>query len=245
MYLKHKYLAKPFRYIADEPTFTPEQEAEIQKRITAEVTKAVDAQKATTQKALDEANALRTKANLTSKEREELDSRIAELEATLLTKDQLTERELEKTRKSFENTLTEAQKDRDQWKERFTESTIMKNLMDAAMYPGQEARTPQHIVALLKPQTSLIEVKGEDNTITHEVRVKFHTVDKNKKPITLDLSPVEAVKQMSEQPEHANLFKATLKSGVGDTNNPNKKIDISTISKDAAAYREARKKGEI
>jgi hypothetical protein len=67
-------------------------------------------------------------------------------------------------------------------------------------------------------------------------------------PKTLTLSVSDAVKKMSESNRHFNLFKAEGVGGAGMNtfrSRPGTRPKIATVAKDAAAYREARKKGEI
>lgn len=200
----------------------------------------------TTQRALDELQALRTKAELTDAERRELDTRIESLQGELLTKEELAKKERDKLVKSYEDQLAARQASSEQWQARYTESTIQRSLVDAAV--GGNAFSASQIVAILKPSTRLVEVLDEDGKPTgdYTAKVKFADVDKNGKQVTLDLTPAEAVKRMREMDDYLNLFKGEGASGIGLPSRPSSKpLDVEVLARDPVAYRAARRSGKL
>ena len=63
---------------------------------------------------------------------------------------------------------------------------------------------------------------------------------------TLKVSPNEAIKIMSEDESHQNLFKGKGFGGTGGNNRPGAKKDIRSIAAgDPGAYRKARAEGSL
>jgi hypothetical protein len=202
-------------------------------------------QQSQTQKALDELQALKSKAELTASERHELDSRIESLQNELLTKEQLSKKEQDRIKKTYEDKVASLAAEKETWQGRYTESTIIRALTDAAA--ENEAFSPKQIVAILRQNTRLVDAL-EDGKPTGELtpKVRFSEAGQNGEVITLELSPKEAVKRMREQDEYLNLFKGEGSGGSGAMTRPgSKKPNISQLAQDPAAYREARKKGLV
>lgn len=172
--------------------------------------------KAQTEKLITELEALKQNKNLSEKQRNELSARIEELHTQVLTKDQLLEKE--RTKMQTEH-RTELQKERDEkeaWKQRYTESSIVRNISDVAVTEG--AYSPEQIVSLLQAQTRLVEDTDADGTPTGTFtpKVKFKDTDAEGKSVTLELTIQEAVKRMKDLPDRfGNLFKANLNGGLG------------------------------
>jgi hypothetical protein len=200
----------------------------------------------TLQKTLDELNLVKSKANLTDTERHELDSRIETLQNTLKTKEELAKSEIEKLTKKHGKVVDDLTLDRDSWKSKYTDSTIVRSITDAAVVT--EAFSPEQIVAILKPKTQLAEALDEDGKPTGNLvpKVSFDTKDKDGKTVTLNLSPSDAVKKMSEEERYFNLFKGKGAGGLGGTNKG--KVgegDIKKLAQDPSAYRKARAEGKL
>jgi hypothetical protein len=99
------------------------------------------------------------------------------------------------------------------------------------------------MVDLLRPKTELDEVLA-DGKPTGEYQVMVDVlVEVDGKPVTLKLSPAEALKKMKTDASYANLFKANSVSGVGGNSGAGSggtgKVDLTTISQ--ADYRKLRK----
>jgi len=184
--------------------------------------------------------------NLSTEERKKLNERIDVLENEMLTKEELSKKEQDRLVRNHQKQLDEVTSERDGWRNRFTQSTITRSLTDAAA--TQNAFNPSQIVAILSPNTRLIEEVDSDGQPTGELipKVKFPTVDKDGKPVTLELTVSESVKQMKDMDEYFNLFKGEGTAGLGAGNTGGgKKADIKTLASDPLKYREARKAGKI
>ena len=199
-----------------------------------------------TQKALEELEALKGKADLSSKDRSDLENRIEILNNEMLTKEELSKKDKDKILKQHEKSIMDISTERDTWRQRFTQSTIQRTITDAAA--ANEAFVPAQIVALLQPKTRLIEALDSEGKPTGNLipKVEFEDSDKDGKPIILDITVPEAVKRMKEQEIHGNLFKGAGTGGVGGTNHgKGGNVDLKTIAKDPAEYRRLRKEGKL
>jgi hypothetical protein len=200
-------------------------------------------------KTLDELNAIKTRANLTAEERAELDTKIEDLTNQLMTKDELAKKDKEKLDKKHATEITEITTERDTWKNKYRTSTIQRAITDAAI--DFDAFNPKHLVPILEPNTRLVEVKDDDDNPTGEYTPMVKLTTKNDKGATvvLDLTPEQAVKQMTEMDEHKTLFKPQGSGGIGRRNvsgGSGKKPDAQKLAgSDPEAYRKARKDGVI
>lgn len=188
---------------------------------------------------------LRGTAKMTDEQRTELEGQIERLQQQVLSKEELARREIDKTKKAYTDSLEKASNEAKRWQSLYTSSTVERTLQDAAI--GGEAVQPRQIVAMLGQSTRLAEVLGEDGKPTGAFApvVKFNDTDKDGNPITLDLSPADAIKRMRELPEYGNLFKGTAKGGLGETGSAGGRgghPSLDSLLKDPAAYAEWRKK---
>ena len=228
--------------VASGSKFTPEQQTHINKMMAAEKKK----HQKTVQKAVEEAQAASKRAQLTAQERSDLDNRLELIQNEMRTKDEQSKRAATKAREAYTAEKTALETDRDSWKNRFTESTIERSITDAAA--TNNAFSPKQIVAILGRNTQLVPKLNEDGqpTAILEPKVRYNTTDKDGKPVTLDLSPEEAVKRMKDEDEYLNLFRGEGASGAGLRSKPGgKKANVTEIAKDPAAYRAGRKDGSI
>lgn len=213
---------------------------EVNKLLAAERRKAQQA----IQRATEEAQAASKKASMTAQERVELEERLSQIRDEMLTKEELSKKTAERQSKQYNENLSALTAQRDEWQKRYTDSTIERSITDAAA--ANNAYSPRQIVAILGGNTRVVEVLDGDGSPTGklEPRVRFNDRDKEGKPITLDLSPKEAVDRMKETEEYLNLFRGEGSSGAGLRSQPGgKKPDIRSIARDPRAYREAKKKG--
>lgn len=197
------------------------------------------------EKAHSELDALRSKSNLTAQEREELEQRMQSMQSEFMTKEELLKQDKDKKEKQFKQELELRTTEAATWKTRFANASITRAITDAAV--KHQAFNPTQIVALIKEQTHLTEVLGEDGKPTGEFAVKAKvTKKKDGKTITLDLDVADAVKELTEQDDFANLFKGTGTGGGGTRNSGGGKLDAIEIARsDPAKYRELRKAGKI
>jgi hypothetical protein len=202
--------------------------------------------KAQADKLVTELEAMRSKANITTQEREEIEQRLESVKSEFMTKEELLKQEKVKTEQKLKTDLETKTREADTWKTKFTQSTITRSIVDAAI--TSEAYNPNQIVAQLAPNTRLVEVLGEDNKPTGEfvAKVKITEKDKDGKDVTLDLPVAEAVKKLSDQDSFANLFKGKGAGGTGSQNRGGGRApDLKTLATDAEAYRKARREGKL
>lgn len=220
-------------------SFTPEQQAEIDKMLQGQTDSA--------KKALAELDAIKKRNDLTDGQRQELEQRYTNMEKELLTKEQLFEQDKKKKEKKHNEILETITGERDTWKNRFTNSTISKSITEAAAQ--NEAFDSDTIDAILRPKTSLIESLDTDGKATGEFTPKVRFLDpegKDGKPAELHLTVSEAVKRMTELSKYQYLFKGRGTGGMDLQNGTGgKAADISKLAKNPAAYREARKNKRV
>lgn len=199
------------------------------------------------QQMADELEALKQKSTLSDEERTALETRIETLRTESLSKEELAKREKDKILKLHETEKTSLTGERDLWKSRYTDASIVRSISDAAS--EFKSYRPSQIVAILRPNTRLVEAlddagKPSGNFIA---KVTLSDVDKEGKPVTLDVSVSDAVKRMKEMEEYANLFISEGTGGVGGStrNSGGKELSKEELAKDPVKYREARKKGLI
>lgn len=196
------------------------------------------------QGSVDELEALRTTAKLTQEERDELDKKIEGMKKEYLTKEELAKRDRDKLANELKEKEATLSKDRDSWRDRFTESTISRSITDTAV--KHDAYSPKQLVSILRPTARLIERMGEDDKPTGEYDVKVDFREEDGK--VLELGVNDAVKRMLEMDEYANLFKAKGTGGTGQrpTNGKAGALDpVRLATENPEKYREMRRKGEI
>ena len=217
----------------DKVIFTPEQQVTIDNLVAVEKKRA--------QQALDELKNLQAKASLTTKERTDLDKRVETLQNELLTKEELAKRERDKLINESETIKKQLETERDDWRSKYTDSTIQRSLVDAAL--KYKARNPQHIVALLKNNTDLTEEIDKEGKTTGNLipKVKLTYTDDKGKVIPLEFTADDAVRHLSEQKEHFNLFDDGTPGGFGFSKSqiPDS-VDLREMSKDPESYRKNR-----
>lgn len=184
---------------------------------------------------------LKKSKGLSDREKETLQQKIEELQTSMLTKEQLAEKDKAKLLREKQETEQRLSKERDTWQRRFETATIERSIQDAAIQ--NHAFDPEQFVNLLAPNTRLVEVTDESGSGTGQFvpTVKFRDVDKEGKPVTLDLPVPEAIKRMTDMDRYANLFKSGATGGVGGKREtPSQRGDKGPPVGDAQAYRKWR-----
>lgn len=176
--------------------------------------------------------------SLSETQQTELQETIANLESTLLTKEEIAAKEKTKADKKYNKDLEEALGDAKKWKQQYADASIVRAITDAAA--EAEVCNVSQFVSMLRPSTRLVEV--EDKLVPH---AKIDSVNSEGKPVTLDLPVPEAIKQMKEMAEHANLFKGQSTGGTGSTTLQPGNAPGSIDMKDTEKYIEARLAGKL
>ena len=182
-------------------------------------------------------------AALSTEEKDELNQKIEELEKKYMTVEERNRQASDKVSKEHENELKEAVEAKKAWQNRYTFSTIDATIAQAAAV--NKAIAVEQVAAMLRPATKLTERLDEAGKPTgeYEARVDFQDLDKDDKPITLNLTVPEAVKRMTELERYGNLFEGGKIGGTGGTGGARgKPIDLAKIARDdPAQYRKLRK----
>lgn len=201
--------------------------------------------KAQVEAAIKDLESVRESANLTQKQRDELQVRIEEMNNQLLTKDELAKKEKEKLEKQHQEQLGVERTTRERYQNLFTTTVIEHEILKQAAVA--DAWRSDQLVSLLKDKTHLVEDVDEHGKGigTFTPKVKFPDKDKDGKPIALDLTVEQAIKRMKDLPEvYGNLFKSGVTGGLGGTGSvtsPRTPVDLSVLTKDPAAYRKWRR----
>lgn len=201
------------------------EEGEDEKKLTmtqAELNKmmADNRKKLTSQNAelIGQLETLRDERNRSTESRDELETRIEQLQEQTLTKEELAKRTATKQAKEHQKTVDGLTTESDKWKGLYTGSTITGALQKAAV--EGKALHPEQLVAMLERDTHLVEVldaAGQGTNVYAPV-IKFKDTDEDGKNVTLELSPEAVVKRMKEVPQkHGNLFERTDTGGLGGT----------------------------
>lgn len=203
-----------------EPTPTPTPQPENRTYTQAEFTTLIEAERnrhqeqtKTTIKSLEEA---KRSASLTAKDKEELQKRISELDATLHTKEELARKEKERIEGQFKTEKEVLAAERDTWKLRYVESQVNSSIISAAV--EGDAFNPDFFLALLGPKAELVEIMDSEGKATGKFKtvIKLEEFDKDGLPKPMMLTPAEAVKTLKDKPDRfGNLFKSNVTGGLG------------------------------
>lgn len=194
--------------------FTAAQQARVNHLLAEERRKTA----ASNQALAEQLEVLKQNKNLTEQERDNLQVKIDELTATFTTKEQQAQTEMQKLQKRYDTDI----KDRETKIERVTKlyhDTLKEvGLVEAAKF--HKAISTEQIKKFLWDQTVVEQELDESGQPTGGFvpRVNFVGKDKEGKPVKLKLSPADAVKAMTEDPEqYGNLFEATARAGLGQS----------------------------
>jgi len=203
-------------------------------------------QKAQTE-TIEELEALKAKADLTTTARNELEERIEKMKTANMTSEELARKKNKQAETEHTQQVETLTGDRDQWKNRYTNATISRSITDASV--EHDALVPEQIIAILRPGTQLEEVLDAEGkkTGTYVPKVSFEVNDEETgESKTLKLTVSKAVETMREIPKYQNLFKIEGQGGLGQYNQSGKKgggqLDVKKLAQDPKAYREAREK---
>lgn len=168
------------------------------------------------EKLISELDQLRQSSRLSEEEKEKLTEQIDQLQATLMTKEELAAKEKKELEMKYTKEREKLESEAKTWRERYTNETIDRAIIDAAV--SAKAFKPSQIQAILRPTTRLVEELDSEGKATGNLvpKVKFQGRDAEGKPVTLDLTVSEVLKQMKEMPdEYGNLFASDFNGGAG------------------------------
>ena len=176
--------------------------------------------------AAEELQAAKKASNASQEEIDNLTSNLAHLQDTFATDKEIADRKMAKLSEDNASALGNATAEADKWRTMHYESLIDNSLTQAAVL--EKAYDPSQIVGLFGRNAEIIDVDGK---LT--VMVAVTALDKDKKPTTLKLTPVEAVKEIASQERHANLFHDGRVGGLGRKGSSNaSKINPKDVTMD-------------
>jgi len=172
--------------------------------------------KARLQRAEDALRHTAETANLTTREKEQLQQQIEEVQAQSRTKEQQLAHERQQAAKENEKKIAALQKEAKDWRDRHHTELTERELNAAAV--KHDAHNPKLVASFLRQHASVREVTDEkgNGMGRWEAVVNLPTTDEEGRPVTLTVSPDAAVKHLAERPgEYGGLFRANIVSGVG------------------------------
>lgn len=157
---------------------------------------------------------LRDSSNLSKKQVSELNDQIESLKSEYMTKEELAREESQKAARKHAQEIKDAQAETESWKTRYTQSTIARSLVDAAV--AEDAYNPEQIVAILTPDTKLIDELDDAGNQTGNLvpKVTMIVAGDDDKPTTIEIAPADAVKRLKESEKYLNLFVSKTKGGL-------------------------------
>jgi hypothetical protein len=190
----------------------------------------------------EELDALKSKANLTAEDRTSLESRLEEIKNRSATNEQKLQSEIKKLNKRYDTDIESARAEAAQWQQKFTQDRITTSLTQAAVVG--DAFNPEQVVALLTPQTSLVNVLDDEGNPTGQFDVTIKQPGKNKQgeQVVFERTPDEVIKAMREDEGFFNLFKGSGVGGAGSISRPGQQ---QTTPSDPAEYIKQRREGTL
>lgn len=184
-----------------------------------------------TQQTITELENLKKAAGTTEQAKITLQARIDDLNKDLQTKESIAKEQLTKAEREREAIKTQLSSERDAWRTRFESTLLSQSLLEAAH--KHKAFNDDHVIALLRPSAKVVEEVDKDQKPTGKFSVKVTQWGKDPKTgeeQELLLTPMEAVKRMTEDERSFNLFQDTLKGGLGMSNQGSQKpVDLTNI----------------
>lgn len=183
-------------------TFTPEQQAQVNK-ILAEDKRKHQAQFVKLEAQLKETL---TNAKLTAEERSKLEESLDNERKRFLTKEEQAKIEKKALEDRYTGELVQARSEADVWRNKYTESKITRALQDAAI--AGDAYNPNTVTTVLRTMVKMVD----DNPM-----IDFQDVSEDTgEPIVKQMTPTEAIARMKQKPDaYGNLFKSGVVGGVG------------------------------
>lgn len=187
---------------------------------------------------------LQSANSTTAETKAALETQLEELRKQNMSHEERTRLEKAKLEKDYSTKLTEKETEASQWKQRHDQLQTGYSIASAASIHGVVATGVPFLESYLKPKSKLVEVvdAGGKGTGHFEAKVSLTIADKDGKPVDVEYSIADAVKQMKDMPEQFGfLFASSAAAGLGaGTGTPGKKPNLAKMG--MSAYMEARKK---
>ncbi len=140
-----------------------------------------------------------------------LKEEVERLKQRTLTQEELEREAREKAEKELAADLKAATTSRDAWKTQYENQFVASELRGAMAKHGVDSAMSQMAETYLRT----LGTTSYDDKGTPSLTLKVGSLDADKKPVILDLSPDEAVKHLKDGGTMANLFIANNKPGLG------------------------------
>lgn len=156
---------------------------------------------------------------LSESDRQELENQLEDLRARHRTKEQQLAHEKKQAEEKYQAELKDWRSKAETWEGRYTESTIQRELQQAAV--EHDSYNPELVVVHLRNQTTLEEQTDQDGKPTGKLVPMVTMTAKNEDTgayETLKMTPSEAVEYMKKDPERfGGFFKNNIREGIGSS----------------------------
>jgi hypothetical protein len=194
--------------------FTKEQQDWINAQLAEERRKGAEKN----QQLITQLEAQKQRSDTSESEKAAIETRIEQLRGEYATKEEQAKKTMEQQVKVANERAIKSEADAKDWRGRFEAKMIDVDLIGAAV--EARAYNPNTVKAILQPVTRITEELDEEGKPTgqYTTRVKMNQKSKEGKVQVLEMTPAEAVKFLSEQEEHGNLFISGAAGGLGGHN---------------------------
>lgn len=200
---------------------------------------------------LERLKTLEQSKNLTQQEKDELSHQINELETTLMSEKERAAKKQQQLQEKHQSELKKLLEERDSWRSHYEQSTIERNILDAAN--ANEAESVNQMLLMLRPLTRLEPVMNENGEPTGQFQSVTSIIGLNEegKEAQLELTTSEAIAKLKEDGLNKNLFRHSQSGGTGGRNgepvhkgpSPPARESFSSQEDFQKAYAEWRKEG--
>lgn len=196
------------------------------------------------EKLITQLEGIQNDAKTTNETKAALETQLEELRRQNMSAEERARLEKAKLEKDYTGKLAEKETEANQWRQRHNDLQTGYSITSAASVHGVVATGVPFLESYLKPRSKLVEVvdAGGKGTGQFDTKVSLTVPDKDGKPLEVEYSIGDAVKQMKDMPEQFGfLFASAAASGLGaGTGTPGKKINVAKMTPEQ--YMEARKK---
>jgi hypothetical protein len=158
-------------------------------------------------------------ATTSEAEKRRIEEQIEQLRGEYLTKEEQHKKTMDRQIKDERTLREKAEKTAKDWETLYTEEKIERDLTDAAL--EHKAYNPEPVRAVLKPSTRIVDELDSEGKPTGKkvTRVRVKKAAEGGAVQILEMTPAEAVKDMTEKPDaYGNLFNSGANGGLGGNN---------------------------
>lgn len=186
-----------------------------QKEVDIIVAKRVAEEKSKNQREKDSLLKQVEQFNLTKQEKEALEARLEEIRVASLSKEEQAKVAAEKAKKEHETQIKKLSEEKETIFNTYKEEKIEREILSAVS--AADVYNSSQMADLLRSKTRLApEVDGDGKPTGRLVTRVKHQLYQDGKPVDVELSPVEVVKAMRDDPQrYGNQFVSGALGGVG------------------------------